>query len=341
MHCLAPACRMAYPCGLHLHCVPQGPLVGQATIAVPQGAAAFNITFDSGLTANTDYLLRLIAADTPAGNCQAALTDLSVHTLDNVPPNTLAFEVVDIGGSCAGLQLTLDEPGTAFFAVMPRGSACPLPSDLFEAAVAAPQGAITAGSFPVPSGGTPAVVNATGLTSETNYTACVIASDATRLRNRQPAGAARDFRTLDVTPPTLSVTILPGQDANFTCDRCGLPAERQPHRGLPCSWAQRRRQGARNDRLPAHTATLAPLVHHNMHGQDELSVLAGIQCSTGRGRQHCLAVGSSCRLGWIAAQPPAADDGGKREQPAASSIPRAQRHHTGHGVRRRGQCHRA
>jgi hypothetical protein len=195
------------------------PLVGQATIKVDKGSTPFTITFDSGLTANTDYHLRLIAVDGP-GNCQQAFTDLLVHTLDNIPPSTLAFDVVDVGGTHARLQLTLDEPASAFFAVVPRGTPCPAAAALFAAATVPPQGAMAAGNFSVHAGHSPVLHNVTGLASETDYTACVIAADMTRLRNQQAAAAAHNFRTLDITPPELSVAVAAGSDGSFTCDRC-------------------------------------------------------------------------------------------------------------------------
>jgi hypothetical protein len=197
----------------------QGPMVGQISYAVSAARVNSNISW-TGLTANTDYLLRLIAVDT-AGNCQAAFTDLAVHTLDNIPPITLAFEVVQIGGTTASLQITLDEPGTVFHAVMPRGTACPAPAALFAAVTAQPTGAVAAGSAAVLQGNMPAIGNVSGLTSETDYTACVVAADATKLQNRQAAGLSKDFRTLDITPPTVVIDVMPGTHGNFTCNRCG------------------------------------------------------------------------------------------------------------------------
>lgn len=196
-------------------------MVGQNTYAMPVALTNSNISW-SGLTANTDYILRLIAADA-VGNCQPAFTDLPVHTLDNIPPNTLVFEVVDIGGTTAGLQIALDEPGTGFFAVVPKGTTCPAAAVLFAAATTVPPGAAAAGSVAVPLGTAPVTANVTGLTSETDYTACVIAADATKLQNKQPAGLSKDFRTLDITPPAVVVKITPGTDGNFTCDRYGQP----------------------------------------------------------------------------------------------------------------------
>lgn len=217
-------CRLTAVC--LMACV-QGPVIGQKSYDIAAALVNANISW-TALTANTDYLLRLIAVDT-VGNCQPGFTDLPVHTLDNIPPTTLAFDVVQIGGTTAGLQITLDEPGTVFYAVMAKGTACPDPPSLFAAASTSPAGAVAAGSAAVPQGNTPAVVNVSGLTSETDYTACVIAADITKLQNKQQAGLSQNFRTLDITPPTVMVSIVPGTDGNFTCDRYVLLTVDKPH----------------------------------------------------------------------------------------------------------------
>lgn len=195
----------------------QGPLVGQNTYAVSAGRININISW-AGLAANTDYLLRLVAVDT-VGNCQPSFTDVPVHTLDNIPPNTLGFDVVQIGGTFASLQLTLDEPGTVSYAIMPQATACPARDVLFAAASAMPPGAVAAGNASVPQANVAAATNVSGLTSETDYTACVIAADVTRLQNRQASVASKPFRTLDITPPVVSLSVVRGPDGNFTCDR--------------------------------------------------------------------------------------------------------------------------
>lgn len=204
-------------CAAVLLAAVQGSVVGHNSYQVAAGLVHINMSW-TGLTANTDYLLRLIAVDT-VGNCQAAFTDLPVHTLDNIPPNTLAFEVVQIGGTTAGLELTLDEPSTVYYSIMPRGTPCPSPAALFAVLTTRPAGAAAVGNASVPLGNTPAIANVSGLTSKTDYTACVIAADVTRLQNKQAEVASRDFRTLDVTPPVVTVTVVPGTDGNFTCDR--------------------------------------------------------------------------------------------------------------------------
>lgn len=106
----------------------QGPMVTTMTpVSVSDSSQTVTLTFDSGLTANTDYLLKLIAKDN-FGNCQGQFTNLLVHTLDNVPPVTLAMDVANITGTSAALQLTLNEPGTVFYMVLDSttgAAACP------------------------------------------------------------------------------------------------------------------------------------------------------------------------------------------------------------------------
>eukprot|EP00882_Tetradesmus_deserticola_P028984 GHRQ01032346.1.p4 GENE.GHRQ01032346.1~~GHRQ01032346.1.p4 ORF type:complete len:100 (-),score=31.23 GHRQ01032346.1:37-336(-) len=75
------------------------------------------------------------------------------------------------------------------------------------------------GNFSVQTANTAAGPTVTGLRSENSYRACVVAADVTRLQNKQPAVSFKDFRTLDVTPPELAVTSVPGTDGNFTCSR--------------------------------------------------------------------------------------------------------------------------
>jgi hypothetical protein len=81
------------------------------------------------------------------------------------------------------------------------------------------------GNFSVALANTAAGPTVTGLRSETFYRACVVAADVTRLQNKQPAVNYKDFRTLDVTPPSIVVTPTPGTDGNFTCSRWVLPAD--------------------------------------------------------------------------------------------------------------------
>lgn len=83
----------------------------------------------AGLTANSDYTALLIARDA-AGNCQRLLSREPIHTLDNVPPLTLAFSASGVTGASAQLALSLGEPADVAFMVLaaqqPGGdSGCP------------------------------------------------------------------------------------------------------------------------------------------------------------------------------------------------------------------------
>lgn len=86
-------------------------------VTVSDSSQVVTLTFDQGLTANTDYLLRLIAKDN-FGNCQSQFTDIPIHTLDNIPPVTLAMDVTRVTGDSAALQSTLNEPGTVYYMVL-------------------------------------------------------------------------------------------------------------------------------------------------------------------------------------------------------------------------------
>lgn len=92
-----------------------------------------------------------------------------------------------------------------FALTVPAGVSLPSPSCLGNFTVAAPN--------------TPVSQNISSLTSETPYRACAVAYDNTRLQNRQTAASSKDFVTLDVTPPQLSVQPIAGSDGNFTCSR--------------------------------------------------------------------------------------------------------------------------
>jgi hypothetical protein len=199
-----------------------------ATVSGPAAAAGANVTFSfaQGLTPNTDYIVTLIARDA-TGNCQQQFTTVGVHTADNIPPVTLALDVTNVTGTSAELHLQLDEPGTALFVVdaaSSSGGLCPSADEMFGtmAAQPAPQaaaaGAATAGSLLVPQRAPAVAVQPLpGLTSETAYFACVVAQDATQLRNRQSTVQRVDFTTLDITPPTVTVTLAGAADGDVAC----------------------------------------------------------------------------------------------------------------------------
>jgi hypothetical protein len=208
-------------------------VLAQTSQPVPAAGANATFTFDQGLTPNTDYVVRLIARDA-AGNCQPAFTDVAVHTADNVPPVTLTLRAANVTGTTAELHLQLDEPGVAYFlatSLDPGGepAACPTAAQVFAgnrlafppSSPGAPAGLQTLnGSLVVPAR-SPAepFTTLTGLASETDYAACVVARDATQLRNMQSAPQRVTFTTLDVTPPAVNVTVARAADGDVACQR--------------------------------------------------------------------------------------------------------------------------
>jgi hypothetical protein len=64
----------------------------------------------------------------------------------------------------------------------------------------------------------------TGLKSDTNYTLCAIAADSTLQQNKQTTVSSVTFKTLDITPPELSLTMVAGTDGNVSCERQVVPA---------------------------------------------------------------------------------------------------------------------
>ena len=58
-----------------------------------------------------------------------------------------------------------------------------------------------------------------GLKSETNYTLCAVAIDSTLQQNKQTSVNSITFKTLDITPPDLTLAMVAGTDGNVTCER--------------------------------------------------------------------------------------------------------------------------
>lgn len=209
--------------------------------SLPAPAAGERVTFSfaHGVVPNADYAVRLVARDR-AGNCQPRFTTVRVHTADNVPPVTVGLRADNVTGSTAQLEVRLDEPGRAYFAVVAAAAAdganasasasasCPSAEAVFDlgsgtrpiTAGAGPAAVVAVGSVNVTARApASAVALLEGLASETAYVACVAAEDATQARNRQGAVSAAAFATLDVTPPAVTVQLAPSPDGDATCAR--------------------------------------------------------------------------------------------------------------------------
>jgi len=127
--------KLVGPCGdflLLFSLVPahvlQGPMVQVLNNPGLQAQGNANVVVSfTGLKANMDYQLRLIAVDA-SGNCQTNFTLETIHTLDNVPPVTLALDVSNVKGTSADLLVMLDEPGYVMYTVLQQsaaGASCP------------------------------------------------------------------------------------------------------------------------------------------------------------------------------------------------------------------------
>ncbi len=66
-------------------------------------------------------------------------------------------------------------------------------------------------------GGNGATVSLAGLTSQTGYLACVVAADV--WDNKVARVQEVTFVTLDITPPVVTLAVLPGTDGLVSCDR--------------------------------------------------------------------------------------------------------------------------
>ena len=198
-------------------CCKQADQLSAVSVDIAAANSAGALSFD-GLQPNTDYVVLLIARD-KWGNCQAAYTSISVHTADNIPPVTLLLRADNVTGTSADLLVSLDEPGTAYFAIVDAAARadtpCPSVSDIFAGNSAA--GVIT-GNLSIPER-SPAFAVATlrDLRSQTAFVACVVAQDATQLHNRQSSALETSFTTLDITPPTVNISLLPGSDGDVSC----------------------------------------------------------------------------------------------------------------------------
>lgn len=195
----------------------QLPVLVQDSGTTAGAGAPVKFTFSQGLTSNTDYTVTLIARDV-YGNCERNFTTLTVHTADNIPPVTLGLTVLNVTGTTAELHLQLDEPGTAYFAIIAANDTCPPAASLFAsgAAASSPQ----SGTLPVPQRAPAEAVQAlSALNSQTAYSACVVAEDATQQHNRQTAVQRVGFTTLDITPPAMTITLAPAADGDVVCAR--------------------------------------------------------------------------------------------------------------------------
>ncbi|GIL91060.1 hypothetical protein Vretifemale_18750, partial [Volvox reticuliferus] len=209
---------------------PQGPVIQQvqastaiqANGTMPSGATTYVMSFThSSISPKTTYSVALIARDL-AGNVQTAIRLVTVRTDDNIPPVWLET-TLDRGAYNATLSVQIDEPSTAWWFCLFGDVLCPQAATLFgfdNMTSLAIEGLVSWGNVTIITNNGNGSVTIGGLRDGLQYTLCLVAQDASVLRNRQTSAHRLAFSTLDQTPPILSfLTHVSGADVNFTCDR--------------------------------------------------------------------------------------------------------------------------
>lgn len=148
-----------------------------------------------------------------------AKTTVVAATEDKTAPTTNPWDVptASIKGTEANFTATIDEAGYGCFTVQLKATAAPTVDKVKDGSTAVAAGAKGCQSM---SAGTSTTFIITGLSEKTDYTVYFIARDnATPTNNWQTAYVTKEFKTLDVTPPTTSavtVTSTSSTNASFT-----------------------------------------------------------------------------------------------------------------------------
>lgn len=122
-------------------------------------------------------------------------------TVDNTPPvfSTGFPAVANIDATQADLQVTMDEPGKAYYVVVPDGSTAPTVAEVVAGTNYGTVTLVTKGIIDVTAGGSTYSATLTSLTDKTNYDIYVVAEDDETTPNRQTETAKVDLYT--VRPP--------------------------------------------------------------------------------------------------------------------------------------------
>jgi len=180
------------------------------------------------IASETPYDIYLVAED-DSGNLQLVYKYLSVTTTDITPPKFQSGTPVftynkaseytfapNDGGVSLGLTVQLDEPGRAYYVVVPTGSAAPSAGEV-KSMPASYQGVtvVSTGYFNISSAFTSTTHEVKSLPSEVTYDIYVVAEDdedlaalrpgqAAPVSNLQAAPAKLTELTADITPPSFS-----------------------------------------------------------------------------------------------------------------------------------------
>ena len=158
-----------------------------------------------GLQSNHDYDVWIVAEDTQ-NNLQATATKLQFKTSSNdltAPKFSSGYpKVTDVTDSTCLVNVQLDEPGTAYFTILPESATKPTPLQ-----IQAGTGAVSFGTVAVAAATTTATKLALGLTIDTAYTLWVVAKDVAG-NFQATASDGVHFRTanIDTTAPLFQNT---------------------------------------------------------------------------------------------------------------------------------------
>lgn len=108
-------------------------------------------------------------------------------------------KVVNINTTQADLQVSMDEPGKAYYVVVPDGSTAPTVAEVVAGTNYGTVTLLTNGIIDVTAGGSTYSASLTGLTDKTNYDIYVVAEDDEATPNRQTETVKVDLYT--VRPP--------------------------------------------------------------------------------------------------------------------------------------------
>jgi len=122
-------------------------------------------------------------------------------TVDNAAPVFSAGfpKLANIDATQADLQVSMDEPGKAYYVVVPDGATAPTVAEVVAGANYGTVTLVTNGSFEITAGGAIYSTTVSGLTDITNYDIYIVAEDDETTPNRQTETVKLDLYT--IRPP--------------------------------------------------------------------------------------------------------------------------------------------
>lgn len=177
------------------------------------------------LREETDYDLYLWLTDVD-GARSSAVRKIDVRTLDKTPPVILDLESVDATATSVSMRVTMNEPGTLYWAVVKEGTQFyrqdasetdPLPNtETAKMQIETGLGALRKGSVNIGQADTPVSFSVSGLAAQTGYDLYFVAKDRSGNYCVFPSDNPKDdlvppmqIRTLDGLAPTVKQEFSP------------------------------------------------------------------------------------------------------------------------------------